>query len=262
MKRACWAAPLGDCEGDLDAAHLISDALWEGKTIGVYDWTMDEPGEIGRKNGTAKIQCHGHNQKISPVDAEGGRLFKDLRRIQQWVLEDGGGTFREPVEYDGWLIERWLLVTTINKMVRHDLAPWHDGSAAHSPPLPLIEAALGRRILPYPMGLWNCEGFDQQLAYGGVGMLRSTAQWGPKREVFGYLYDFAYFRLLCWLSPELPPEPLAQEYRQQYHAFIGPKGRAGIRLNFGDVPGDKIVMTEWVCIPRKDAPPGSQPSLK
>ena len=249
MKRACWAAALGDCKGALERAHLVSDALWDGDTVGVYDWTMDAPDELGRRALTAKIQCSGHNRSLSPVDAEGGRLFKDLRHVQQWVSEDGGGAIREPVAYDGWLIERWFLVTTINKVVRHDLGPWHDGSPAHAPPRLLIEGAFGRKVLPYPMGLWSCEGFDGQMSYGGVGVIRSTAQWGAGGEVLGYLYDFAFFRLLAWMSPELPPENLAQSYRQQFHVFKGPQGQAGMRIDFGDVPGD-VVVTEWTCAPR------------
>ena len=249
MKRACWAAPLGDCEGDLERAHLVSDCLWEGDTVGWADWTRDEPMMVGRGALVAKIQCAHHNRILGEVDTVGGGLFKELTALHRWTNETGDGGIREFVEFDGWLAERWFLVTMINKVVRHDLAKWHEGSPAHSPPLALIESAFGRKYLPYPMGLWSCESERGGPAKGRIGMIRSTAKFGANGEVLGNLYEFAFMRLLLWASPTLPPEPLAQTYRQQYSKFIGPKGTAGMRINFGDVPGP-VVVTEWRSFPK------------
>lgn len=145
----CWANCLGDCSDEASREHLVSKSLFQDDVVRVsgLSWCR-EPKDIGITNLTAKILCRRHNSLLSPVD-EGGAAafdaFRELRRIAN-IREKLRGPFRTVVKhsFDGPLLERWLLKTTINLSYKGDKPIGRGSISAGIPPDDLVRIAFGR----------------------------------------------------------------------------------------------------------------------
>jgi hypothetical protein len=79
----CYAAPLLDCKGDLEAEHFVSRTLLEqlGKQFTVTGpaWAGDgRPASPGSFK--AHVLCRRHNGALSPVDTTAGRFYDVMLR--------------------------------------------------------------------------------------------------------------------------------------------------------------------------------------
>src|SRR4051812_43043067 len=83
----CWAQSRGGCGGGISGEHVVSNNLFDEGTITVHGgpWTMGEPRVIGKNRLRRKILCGDHNTFLSPVDTEGGRAFKGLAELDNWL---------------------------------------------------------------------------------------------------------------------------------------------------------------------------------
>jgi|GEM_PF-6248237 hypothetical protein len=104
----CYAGILGDCDGNgLTAEHYISKNIL--KEIGNnfllrgFPWLPPEGKEIGINSMTANILCKRHNNALSSLDTEAGKLFKCIKDI---ILET---TKQKFYSFNGYDIERWLI---------------------------------------------------------------------------------------------------------------------------------------------------------
>ena len=119
-KSNCWASPLADCGGKISREHLISQALFEEKSIVVkgLDWCSDEAKTIGLSSLVAKILCEKHNSSLSDLDSAALDAFDVLRETVRLNSVRGKlGSNHWSIKrfvIDGKRLERWFLKTLIN----------------------------------------------------------------------------------------------------------------------------------------------------
>jgi hypothetical protein len=170
----CWAKALGDCAGGMTAEHIISEALFEGKELGIkgMHWCREEHRFIGKANFTSNMLCRKHNNDLSEIaDRPGIAAFAILRSVaaiarnRADMLKMGLWVGRfDDIEHaiDGTGFERWLLKTLINMEIagRHGLPVGrYAGSAVAEPEL--VEIAFGRKSFRDKAGLYFA-GFHQE----------------------------------------------------------------------------------------------------
>jgi hypothetical protein len=161
MRKKCWAAALGDCDGKMSGEHIASAALWTSPTVIAVGGPWGGTGrEIAVPSLVAKILCEGHNRRLSPVDAAGGHAFAEIARSIKLVAARGQISERRwmPVCFtiDGPQLERWFVKTAINIcMVLCDEPNWDLDNAIGAPPISLVKAAFDLEAVSYPMGLYS-----------------------------------------------------------------------------------------------------------
>jgi hypothetical protein len=149
----CWAACLGGCSDKMSGEHLVSKSLFVDQKVTVHGFSWcPEPKQIGIASLTANILCTKHNSDLSPVDDGGAAAFhamremmrisnirKNMRRVTNVVRH----------EYDGPLLERWLLMTLINICYKGE-KPIGEGAEVGKPTEQLVRIAYG--LEPFPRG--------------------------------------------------------------------------------------------------------------
>lgn len=210
----CWAAPIGGCVGKLSGEHLVSEGLWDGPTVSVVGlpWCKDVPKDIGLGSLTSKVLCRAHNSALSPADAAGITAFDHLRVAARLGTERSkaplAGWDIVQLEADGQLLERWFLKTAINLcLVQPTPNTWElSGDHLHTPPVGLIQAALGHQPLQRPLGLYVGAAVGDGIAFQeGVEFWPITAGDG---RVVGFAFMFFGIRVLLWTSGRPVPDPL------------------------------------------------------
>jgi hypothetical protein len=104
----CWASVLGECSRKASREHFISQSLVDGEfvTIQGLHWCHAIPVRIGLSSACAHLLCKHHNETLSPLDKEMGRLKHALRSAFT-ALPPGaapGGEWR----VDQQRVFRWL----------------------------------------------------------------------------------------------------------------------------------------------------------
>jgi hypothetical protein len=112
----CYASSTGDCSVKMSREHYISDdVLRTIDTTGAVKvdglpWQKDPKGQwISRASMVARVLCKRHNEALSGLDAEAGRLIRTIGRFNT-------DFHREKPKNDigffaGEDIERWMLKT-------------------------------------------------------------------------------------------------------------------------------------------------------
>ena len=115
----CWANTLGNCSNKRSLEHLISQNLFDSRTIKIqgFDWCKEEK-EIGLANAGRKILCTKHNSELSHLDSEAGKFMDalmhatEISQKRKKLKPKKWSIHRATV--DGYLIERWFIKTFIN----------------------------------------------------------------------------------------------------------------------------------------------------
>lgn len=114
-KRRCWASPIGGCGGGPSGEHYCSETLW-GKRIQIrgFHWCKSGYKDIPTPSAKARVLCQDHNNKLSPVDAEAGKLKTAILSFRRnWEDPDPKKLWTGPVRTTLSLgcIRRWLCKT-------------------------------------------------------------------------------------------------------------------------------------------------------
>jgi hypothetical protein len=78
----CYANALGNCSTNISREHFISEAVLKqqeiegGVTAFGFSFLGDQSKPMPINGMAAKILCEAHNNALSPLDSEAGRLFK------------------------------------------------------------------------------------------------------------------------------------------------------------------------------------------
>jgi hypothetical protein len=224
----CWAGKLGGCGGGQSREHYISKNLFPSGKVVVsgFKWCT-EPIELPVSQIGANVLCSNHNSALSSLDTGAGDLRRGLLEIHQRIEErDTKAAIRGVPPYyrvskhnvDGPTTERWMLKCVIGLFTANpDDKAWSaSGTPPMDPPLELVEAVYGRRVLNFPTGLYIAidpteplylmDGF-RIVTYSHDGTLRESGipPKNPDRTA-GFAGAAIYFmsiRFLIWLSPEL-----------------------------------------------------------
>jgi hypothetical protein len=148
MRRVCWAASLGDCDGPISDEHPISQAVFDTTELLVQGpgWPSDGR-ERPLKTLASTCLCCRHNNLLRSVDAEVGKFAKKLRALN---LKRAKGT----IHMNGWVLERWCLKALLGIVANG----WHRNGGGTKidlgvAPVELAAAAFGRNVLGQDRGL-------------------------------------------------------------------------------------------------------------
>lgn len=148
MRRVCWAASLGDCDGPISDEHPISEAVFDTDMLSVQGaaWPADGRPRPLRTLASTCL-CRHHNDSLRNVDAEVGVFAKKLRALN---AEGTHGT----IHMSGWVLERWCLKALLGIVANG----WHRNGEGTKidlgvAPVELAAAAFGRAVLGQDRGL-------------------------------------------------------------------------------------------------------------
>jgi hypothetical protein len=208
----CWASVLGGCEGGQSGEHIVSASIFSSRSIIVagHIWNASHPKVIGVSSLTANILCVAHNSSLSPVDAAAGHAMAAFRGLvdaqeRRRRIPPRCWPFVYRFQVNGALFERFLLKTLINMVVARDPGhSWPGGLAHDQPPLNLVEAALGRRVLRQPAGAHFLGDPGDQIISGREG-LEAFSLVSDTNECHGAAFLFRGFPFFLWLLEDRSP---------------------------------------------------------
>lgn len=147
----CWASELEGCNRP-SKEHIISDVVISKleieNEIGVFGapWNEKEDIKIGKGAFTSKILCRRHNNMLSDLDKEAGKLSEILNDIFLLFVDKKLWDKSKTEKLSGSLIERWFLKTSINRL------QWHYPHL-EPPSKELVEIVFGLKTYPKGTGL-------------------------------------------------------------------------------------------------------------
>jgi len=210
----CWANSLKDCAGNVSGEHYASKCIFDvGKVVVQgFDWCKDDPKEIHINHLTANILCEKHNQELSPLDAEAGRVFANFQEaVRLFSVRSGLGAKRfwpnrPKFCVDGNLFERWLLKTLINFSVRGRNIIGLEENEPGKCPTTLAETAFGRRQFLGESGLYAAPELNAVVDPPlGKPFNLTTVLLGEKRLIGG-MFSVSGIRLMIWLAQDRGPD--------------------------------------------------------
>ncbi len=223
----CWASGLSGCSSKISREHIVSSAVFTGKTVSVkgLPWCRLDYKEIGRTALTSNILCRSHNTQLSPTDAEAGRLFEAMRK-RATTSHHRVSSGKPPwtlTEYrlDGQLIERWLMKSTINL---YHQAPerwtWQEsGDFAKHPPHNFVRVAFGHDQLDQPYGLYVSAKVGETIR--GIDGLSYSSLHNERDGLVGAYFETIGIRLLIWLSSLDPPSDMMRRTKTINYEDLG-----------------------------------------
>ncbi len=170
--QGCWASVVGGCRGPLTGEHLVSECvLAETVRVRGFEWCREEV-EVGRASVTCNCLCDRHNNLLSDVDDEAGRLMKAIGPVEAILNAPAGAPF-EAMVFDGLLMARWFAKTACN-----------------------VAAASGKHV-PLPLARYAFSESDDP----SVGVYAATGK-GDTISVSGNVS-------LCWVHDTTDPDRVA-----------------------------------------------------
>ncbi len=126
----CWASQLGGCAGKQSREHIVSKGVFGSKRVEIkgFRWCADEFKTVAVARLWSNILCVGHNNALSPADAEAKRFKAELAERVKTPRATAG---LEYISLDGQLFGRWLTKTYCNMRAADDL-PLDDDFVRHS----------------------------------------------------------------------------------------------------------------------------------
>jgi len=198
-KRTCWAASLGNCSDKLSGEHVISAALFPGKTkisIKGFSWSGSEARDVGMSALTSKILCTHHNSILSPLDAEAGKAFNCFESIARDM--SGGRHTRtfstQRHKIDGPKFERWMLKTLINLYISRSMVGF---DKVAPPENRLTRMAFGLEPIPDPSGFYMSGRRGQKIE------MKPELQIAPLLDgenLLGAFFVFRGYTLVLWMA--------------------------------------------------------------
>lgn len=142
MTKKCWAKALGGCDS-LSGEHVVSHSVlrFGGEHVTTQGMQRVPDGPKASAGLKANILCRRHNALLSPLDA----TAQDVMRFAQALIDS---RYCDDVVFDGRLLERWLLKTTMNSLA----AGWGD-ELKWLPDLQVVQSIFGFVSVPEGCGL-------------------------------------------------------------------------------------------------------------
>lgn len=214
----CWANSLGGCSDKQSREHTISKTCFPRREVFVrgFPWCKEEAKRVRIETLWSKILCKAHNEKLSPVDREGGnacscfRRARELYELRQLLKPDYRPVRRYRI--DGDQFERWLLKTAINTWYpsRAKVAFGNLGDDPTALPRHFVDAAFGTARLYDPLGLYWVGHVGQAASLVGgtldhVSLLsglatRNNTDGDSSEYVASIAFSFQGTRFLLWLD--------------------------------------------------------------
>ncbi len=208
---ACYAAPLNDCSTKVSGEHAVSKSILRNfPKIVVSGFPWQKPGEektVGLNSLVANVLCQRHNEALSPLDKQAGRLFKTFRafdlglRNAERAPEDGF------VLFSGEDLERWLLKVLFGLLAAGNVSL--NGERVQVPHVPesWLQVLYGGAPWPAETGLYVVYPQDRQFwAQSSIGCSALVELTGG--GIMGMMVDVAGFSFaLSMRKPNLDASP-------------------------------------------------------
>ena len=229
LLKVCWARSLGDCGGGLSGEHVVSNGLFDGGMIEIVGgpWTEGDLRTFGRNQLKRRILCRKHNSALSPVDQEGIRTFRAIRRLDDTLAASRGRAQGVKLHHRvvGPTLERWFLKTAINLFVVGGGAKtWEGGARPSDPPSWLVRATFGHETLAPPRGLYNWAGDGVGAKVALTGEVSFAPFYLHDSVLVGARFSFHGLSFLVWFSGA----PLPWPRLRVFHRHIGGQLRDGL----------------------------------
>lgn len=150
----CWATIIGGCT-KASKEHLVSQSTFHDDTdyrpgvIRGYGlpWSENKMVEIPFASLAAKVLCGYHNNALSSLDSEAGRVARTFLEVKNIFFKKSPRSNEEVITFhhSGDLFERWFLKTFINFQSLYNKFAL--------PPKELVEIVFGLRKYPDGVGL-------------------------------------------------------------------------------------------------------------
>jgi hypothetical protein len=200
--RKCWAESRGGCDKKMSGEHVFSKSLFIDKMVTILGTAQPLPSPVSLKNLRAKVLCKKHNEKLSDLDDEVGKLATFIRGASQTEIPR-----TERQQFDGRKLERWCLKTGYNILASRWAEPYGPQAAFHSD-RSMVRLIFGDGQMSGTGGLYvlNVHGQRREGAVDQVvaRMLMSDA------GIIGVSISIAELNFIYWLNTNWTPE-------QAYH---------------------------------------------
>lgn len=221
--KGCYARTLHDCSDALSLEHYISKNLLQRLANGGYlqaegfTWQKASRQRIPPATLASNVLCSRHNQVLSSLDAEAGRLFDALCVIQKELSEhDRVASTDRAYLFSGHDIERWMLKVLVGATYSGNLGTADLPPEALVPPVEWLHILFGYEAMPDGWGLY----FD-----GDVGDVKGGREHGIGIAPLIGNHEDPKVRALAGLALELGP-----------HDFL---------LVMGDRSGDRLLRATY-----------------
>ncbi|MFN0139348.1 MAG: hypothetical protein ACKVQW_04585 [Pyrinomonadaceae bacterium] len=205
----CWASCLGDCSGVQSNEHYFSENLFKtGKVIVEgFPWLNGEKKEFGIAALTANILCEGHNNRLSPFDAEAGNVWEKLNKMN--ALQNYRDKFPNTKSWnfmsekvDGINFERWVAKTAINLfcIVEKEGIWAMTKTKPREPPKEIVEAVYALKSFDKPIGLYIRASLGEKIEVGET--VGFKAVFDRNKEFVAGIVMFKGIDFLLWFSTE------------------------------------------------------------
>jgi hypothetical protein len=260
MGRGCYAEQLGDCSGQVNREHFLSKNLLEWmqedgrlQVIGYPHGKVDEL-LMSAESLTAKVLCEGHNSRLSDVDSAGGGFVRAFFDAQQGLLEEKFAT-DATIEFDGLLIEHWLLKYACGLIASGQAGIGRQRIEKGPPPLPFLQALFGA-ALPEGWGLYT----RPTSPHGSADRKKINLKLYLPRQPTGTFHvtgvRMEHFGFTTMLALRKPEEPFTGSdlegafFRPAFFKFTyEPTGRsATIKLNWPDARRGCRPLVRWHAV--------------
>ena len=153
----CYARFTNDCSTKISGEHYISRTVLEsmetadGVQVTGLRWQKQQvPQWISPGALTANILCKRHNEALSPLDAQAGRL---IRAITTFDADFNSPAPKTDIKFfAGEDIERWMLKTTCGMVQAKALPP--DAFRMTEVPQEWVDILFGKLVWNAPFGLY------------------------------------------------------------------------------------------------------------
>jgi hypothetical protein len=210
MKIECWASCIGGCSDKQSREHLISNCLFPSGRLIVegLPWFNKASKRITSNSLTSNILCAQHNNALSPVDAEGGRIIETIREFVH-LRNTRRGLKAEQFEtmtyhLDGKMFQRWFMKTVINitQVIEGPLEWFENSSPVKNPPISFVEVAYGIKEMERPYGLFQSNSVNEVIA------IEDAVSFQPllvlNNKIIGFEFRFGGFKFMLWLCNIYP----------------------------------------------------------
>lgn len=119
--KKCYAAYLNDCDAKMSGEHYISESVLKlaGGAVRVSGFPWQRPNthsDIGIGSLKSQILCKHHNEILSPLDGEGLKFVKGLKRTYS-ELSERQELSETTISINAELLELWFLKVFIGCLV-------------------------------------------------------------------------------------------------------------------------------------------------
>jgi hypothetical protein len=149
----CYAAALDECSEKLTREHYISEAILRrlagpSRKLRPENFPHAMPEALPPDAFTARVLCKKHNEQLSELDTEAGRLFDAIASLHE-------GSAAQVVIVSGEMIERWMLKVLCGVISSGNTRAPNSGTRVKGqPPSQWLRILFGRQQLPSDAGLF------------------------------------------------------------------------------------------------------------